>query len=189
MVSCIGYYIWVSLRKILLCMPGRTWKSWSRLMSLTQKTVAVASGDGCIVSHGGPCYPCPKSISPHVAMLFSKVWGSLSATYPFLVPVPRIEVVLMDQNRRDPMYLGRWHIFLPSEMCLDCTLCNWYLLYTWNMCKYYGPWWLVTLNSFMDCMDCPGSMLCTLTMRTFSGRDGLDLLECQGCNILQSDML
>ena len=92
-------------------------------------------------------------------------------------------------NRRDPMYLGRWHIFLPSEMCLDCTLCNWYLLYTWNMCKYYGPWWLVTLNSFMDCMDCPGSMLCTLTMRTFSGRDGLDLLECQGCNILQSDML
>ena len=36
-------------------------------------------------------------------------------------PVPRIEVVLMDQSRSDPMYLGPWHIFLPSEVFLDCT--------------------------------------------------------------------
>ena len=132
-VSCSGYLIWYFLRNILLLMPGRTWKSWSRLMSLNPKTVVVASGDGCIVSHGGQCYPRPKSILLHVGMLMVCWFGNVGVPFSHLSlprpPVPRIEVVLMDQSRSDPMYLGPWHIFLPSEVFLDCTWCDSYWLY------------------------------------------------------------
>lgn len=32
----------------------------------------------------------------------------------------RVEVVLVDPSRENPNYMGKWHVFLPSDVSLVC---------------------------------------------------------------------
>lgn len=79
-------------------------------------------GFGFIARNGARCFQNPRSalFFPETKLLFS------DGTKPiFLLLLTwcelRVQVVLQDQLRPEPEYIGSWHIFLPSEVNLRCV--------------------------------------------------------------------
>lgn len=117
------------------CYPGPTWRSWSSSMMMVLSIVPVTSGDGLTNSPGEKCYQnlsCyPSERYTDIPSKIVKCGSGASTMLQWMVAptcstttcasMPRIQLVLTDQSRPEPNYLHSWYLFLPSELCLNCT--------------------------------------------------------------------
>lgn len=86
-------------------------------MKVDPKTVAADSGHGYKSNRGGPCF------LPHMSSLDAQLscHSILSSALPCLLTFnlgPRVQVVMMEPSRKEPLYLGEWHMFLPGDVTL-----------------------------------------------------------------------
>ena len=73
----------------------------------------------------------------------------------------RVEVVLCDPSRDSPLYLGEWHLFLPSDVFLGK-----YVNASDSRCSLFFPCYL--LFTVASCDDATGSLLSTTMTGTCS---------------------
>lgn len=82
--------------------------------------LAEISGDGWTGNHGEKCYRHQKSnlATKDFVYKFLLFWSDHYPNATNSTPLPRIDLVLTDRSRPDPVYLGKWHMFLPSDLHL-----------------------------------------------------------------------
>lgn len=90
------------------------------------------SGLGSIDKIGGEfCQPLECFLSAYRDQPIEMLMANTHPT-SFKHPVPRVELVLLDQSRKEPHYVGEWRMFLPSDVILGGTI--WRFIYYMARC-------------------------------------------------------